>query len=150
MARIVGVPLSQSFTRFMSSLEMQSRVGSCTACYLDPGHRIVQTIGAIEGSLLHFLSDSQSCTHWYLRVLRNGDYTVLESDDLYCYQIENSEWIENPSCRLERIYLTGLDFAYCAPSFSHCLYRFWLEMKSGTHCWTTRVAARSTHLNSTT
>jgi len=27
----------------------------------------------------------------------------------------------------ERVDLSGLDFAYCAPSFSEFLYRFWIE-----------------------
>jgi hypothetical protein len=35
--------------------------------------------------------------------------------------------MENPACRLERIDLNGLEFAYCAPSFSEFLYRFWIE-----------------------
>ena len=76
---------------------------------------------------MHFLSDSQSCAHWYLHVLTNGDHVVLESENLYGLQIENSQWIENPACRLERVDLKGLDFAYCAPTFSEFLYRFWIE-----------------------
>jgi hypothetical protein len=119
--------LPQSFRRFMSSFELQSRVRSCTDCYLDPGERIVETIGSIPGHLVHFLSDSQSCAHWYLHILPSDESAVLESPDLYCYQIENADWIENPSCRFERIDLNGLDFAYCAPSFSDFLYRFWIE-----------------------
>lgn len=119
--------LPSSFRRFMSSPELQSRVRSCTDCYLDPGERIVETIGTIPGSLVHFLSDSQSCAHWYLHILRSGEVGVLESEDLYCYEIEHSDWIENPACRLERIDLSGLNFAYCAPSFSDFLYRFWIE-----------------------
>lgn len=127
LARGAHVELPRSFHQFMSSPELQSRVRSCTDCYLDPGERIVETIGSIPGQLVHFLSDSQSCAHWYLHILPSGKSAVLESPDLYCYQIENSEWIENPSCRLERIDLNGLDFVYCAPSFSDFLYRFWIE-----------------------
>jgi hypothetical protein len=127
LAQESHLKLPGSFARFMSLPELQSRVRSCTDCYLDPGERIVQTIGAIPGNLVHFLSDSQSCAHWYLHVLPNGDAAVLESEDLYCYKIENSDWIENPACRLERIDVSGLNFAYCAPSFSDFLYRFWIE-----------------------
>lgn len=122
-----GLSLPPSFLQFMTSPKLQSRVRSCTACYLDPGERIVPTIGAISGSLLHFLSDSQSCAHWYLHILSDGRHCVLESEDLYGYQIENSKWIENPSCHLERVDLSGLDFARCASSFSEFLYRFWIE-----------------------
>ncbi len=127
LALEAGLKLPSSFLRFMSSPELQARVRSCTDCYLDPGERIVQTVGKIPGSLVHFLSDSQSCAHWYLHVLPNGDVGVLESSDLYCYKIEHSDWIENPACRLECIDLSDLNFVYCAPSFSDFLYRFWIE-----------------------
>lgn len=119
--------LPRSFLRFMTSPDLQSRVHSCTDCYLDPGERIVETMGSLRGQLIHFLSDSQSCAHWYLHIMSGGNTAVLESPDLYGYKIENSDWIENPSCRLERIDLSGLEFAYCAPSFSDFLYRFWIE-----------------------
>jgi hypothetical protein len=122
-----NIKLPKSFERFMSSPDLQARVRSCTDCYLDPGERVVETVGAIPGHLVHFLSDSQSCAHWYVHVLPSGDSAVLESGDLYCYRIENSGWIENPACRLEKVDLTSQDFAYCAPSFSEFLYRFWIE-----------------------
>ena len=51
----------------------------------------------------------------------------MESEDLYCYEIANSNWQENPACRIEKIDLISLDFAYCAPTFSDFLYRFWIE-----------------------
>ncbi len=127
IANAASLDLPHSFKRFMTSPGLQSRVRSCTDCYLDPGERIVETFGSIRGHLVHFLSDSQSCAHWYLHVLPNGESAVLESPDLYCYQIENSDWIENPSCRQERVDFKGLDFVYCAPSFSDFLYRFWIE-----------------------
>ena len=121
------IQLPKSFRRFMTHPESQSRVRSCTDCYLDPGERIVETIGSIPGHLVHFLSDSQSCSHWYLHILPGGDCAVLVSPDLYGLKVENSDWIENPSCHLERIDLSGLEFAYCASSFSEFLYRFWIE-----------------------
>ena len=113
------IELPRSFRRVMNSPELQSRVRSCTDCYLDPGERVVETVGSIRGHLVHFLSDSQSCAHWYLHILPSGHSAVLESPDLYRYQIENSDWMENPSCRLERIDLRGLEFAFCASSFSN-------------------------------
>jgi hypothetical protein len=122
-----NIELPRSFRRFMNSPELQSRVRSCTDCYLDPGERVVETVGSIRGHLVHFLSDSQSCAHWYLHILPSGHSAVLECPDLYCYQIENSDWMENPFCRLERIDLRGLEFAFCAPSFSDFIYRFWIE-----------------------
>jgi len=127
LAAEARVKLPAVFERFMTLPELQERVRSCTDCYLDPGERIVETIGAIPGSLVHFLSDSQSCAHWYLHILPNGDSAVLESMDLYCYEVKNSDWMENPACRLEKIDITTQDFSYCATSFSEFLYRFWIE-----------------------
>lgn len=123
------IQLPKSFRLFMTHPELQSRVRSCTDCYLDPGERIVETIGSIPGHLVHFLSDSQSCSHWYLHILLGprSDSAVLVSPDLYGLKVENSDWIENPSCHLERIDLSRVEFAYCAPSFSEFLYRFWIE-----------------------
>ena len=127
LAQQANLPLPASFIRFMTSAELQSRLRSCTDCYLDPGERIVETTGALSGRLIHFLSDFQYCAHWYLHLLPDGSHAVLTSQDPYCYLAETSEWIENPACRLERINLDGLDFAYCARSFSEFLYRFWIE-----------------------
>ena len=55
-----NLALPHSFRRFMISQDLQSRVCSCTDCYLDPGQRIVETTGSLQGHLIHFLSDSQS------------------------------------------------------------------------------------------
>lgn len=127
LAAMANLQLPPDFSFFMASSDLQSRVRSCTDCYLDPGQRIVETIGSIPGHLLHFLSDSQCCAHWYLHLLHNGQSAVLESEDLYCYLFENSDWMLNPACRLERIDLTKLDIQFCAPSFSDFLFRFWIE-----------------------
>jgi hypothetical protein len=127
LAQLAQIELPRSFRLFMTDPDLQSRVRSCTDCYLDPGERIVETIGAIPGHLIHFLSDSQSIAHWYLHILRSGDVAVLKSSDLYGLEIEHSDWILNPSCRLERVDLRGLEFVYCAPTFLDFLYRLWIE-----------------------
>lgn len=127
LAQLARIKLPTSFRLFMTDPDLQSRVRSCTDCYLDPGERIVETIGTIPGHLIHFLSDSQSIAHWYLHVLPRGDVAVLESSDFYGLKPENSDWISNPSCRLERIDVQGLRFVYCAPTFSEFLYRLWIE-----------------------
>ena len=127
LAANAGVELPHSFLRFMTDPGLQRRVRSCTDCYLDPGQRMVETVGSIPGHLIHFLSDSQSCVHWYLHVIADGSAAVLESEYLYCYNIENPEWLDHPSCGLENIDLEGLGFACCATSFPAFLYRFWIE-----------------------
>lgn len=122
-----NVALPRSLRQFMTSRDLQSRVRSCTDCYLDPGERLVETVGSLHGHLIHFLSDSQSCAHWYVHVLRSGESAVLEAGDLYCYAIENSAWIENPACRLERINIEEMEFRFCSASFPEFLFRFWIE-----------------------
>src|SRR5262249_16816986 len=92
-----NLELPKSFRRFMSSPELQSRVRSCTDCYLDPGERVVEVTGPFAGHLIHFLSDSQSCAHWYLHVIDGGQTAVLTSPHLYCYRIDNPEWLDHPS-----------------------------------------------------
>jgi hypothetical protein len=127
MAAQAGVDLPRSFRRFLESEDLQSRVRSSTACFVDPGEKIVRTIGSLPGSLIHFLSDSQSVAHWYLHVLPTGEAAVLESPELFCYLPENVEWIENPLCRQEEIEVAAAPFVFCAPSFSEFLFRFWVE-----------------------
>lgn len=144
LARRAQITLPRSFRLFMTDPDLQSRVRSCTDCYLDPGERIVETIGAIAGNLIHFLSDSQSIAHWYLHIPRGGDVAVLESSDLYGLKIENSDWIENPSCRLERVDIRELAFVYCAPTFQEFLYRFWIENEIW---YALRVKGSSSHLS---
>jgi hypothetical protein len=127
MARQAGIELPGSFARFMSSPELQRRVRSCTDCYLDPGRHIVETVGPIPGHLIHFLSDSQSCVHWYLNVVRDGRAAVVYSEDLYGYRIEDSECLDFPTASLDRVNLQEQGFACCATSFPEFLYRFWIE-----------------------
>jgi hypothetical protein len=77
------IQLPRSFRRFMSSPDLQSRVRSCTDCYLDPGERIVETIGSIPGHLVHFLRiPSRALT---------GIYTFFPA--------------ANPPCWYRRIYI---------------------------------------------
>jgi hypothetical protein len=122
-----NLELPQSFRRFMTSPQLQRRVRSCTACYLDPGERVVDTTGTMAGHLIHFLSDQQSCMHWYLHLAEDGQAAVLTSPYLYCYYIDDPEWPGYPTIALEKIDLRELEFSYCASSFSEFLYRFWIE-----------------------
>jgi hypothetical protein len=105
--------LPKSFRRFMTHPELQSRVRSCTDCHLDPGERVVEPIGSIPGHLVHFLSVHSHGRIGICHILPRGDSAVLVLPDLYGLTVANSDWIENPSCHLERIDLSGLEFAYC-------------------------------------
>jgi hypothetical protein len=127
LASEANIRLPDSFRRFMVSQDLQSRVRSATDCYLDPGERVVRTIGSLQGHLIHFLSDSQSCAHWYLHIMPDGGAAVLSSPHLYCYGMEDEEWLDDPSCGLDQIELLKLGFSCCALSFAEFLYRFWIE-----------------------
>jgi hypothetical protein len=127
LAAQAGVELPRGFLRFMVDPELQKRVRSCTDCYLDPGGHIVKTVGSIPGDLIHFLSDSQFCFHWYLHVSSNGTAAVLGSEDLYCYRVDDPELDFYPTCSLDQVDLQKQVFICCAPSFSEFLYRFWIE-----------------------
>jgi hypothetical protein len=127
LAKESNLQLPDSFVRFITSDELQKRVRSATGCYLDPGERVVKTVGDLPGHLIHFLSDSQSCVHWYLHVASDGAAAVLWSPDLYCYRIDDPDLLDNPSCGLDEIELQGPDFSFCAKSFPEFLYRFWIE-----------------------
>jgi len=83
LASEANIRLPNSFRRFMISQDLQSRVRSATDCYLDPGERVVRTIGSLQGHLIYFLSDSQSCAHWYLHIMPDGGAAVLSSPHLY-------------------------------------------------------------------
>lgn len=126
-AEAAGIDLPGSFRRFMSSPELQSRVRSCTDCYLDPGDRAVKTVGALPGHLMHFLSDSQACVLWYLHVLPDGRAAVLTSENLYCHNVTDPSWESYPTCSLDEIDLAKQEFSCCALSFSEFLYHFWIE-----------------------
>jgi len=94
---------------------------------IDPHTLKIPAPPGAESTLTENASSPFHAEPRHLHVLLEGDSAVLESENLYCYRIENSQWIENPACRLEKFDLTTQDFAYCAPSFSEFLYRFWIE-----------------------
>lgn len=108
-----GVPLPAAFTRFMGSPELQRRIRSNTACYLDLDAGAVPVAGG--GRLIRFLADQQGCLFWYLFVTEDGsDHAVVCS--IECFDSEEDELAEE----VEAI-------CFCAESFETFLCRYWLE-----------------------
>jgi hypothetical protein len=109
-----------SFTTFIASTELHERIRSCTDCYLDVADYAVRTKGTVEGYLIHFLSDSQWCVHWYLHVDHCGNDFVVASLDAYGFAaIATHESVEIDLAR-EAVW-------FCTPTFMEFIYRFWLE-----------------------
>ena len=119
--------LPPAFTSFMHSLEFQSKVRSCTDCYLSMADRAIRTRGATEGYLIHFLSDSQFCSHWYLHVNSLGDHFVAVSPAPYCYNDSDPQSPTYPTCNKEELDLDEEPIWFCSATFTEFVYRFWLE-----------------------
>jgi len=116
-AQALGLALPATFLQFMGDPQLQSRVPSCTDCFLFlPPAPVVAPIG--EGWLVHFLADSQGCLFWYL-FLRPGDAepAVLCSTDFWGAAEDSDEGFAPDPQTL----------AWCAPSFEAFICRFWVE-----------------------
>jgi hypothetical protein len=87
---------------------------------LDVADYAVKTKGASEGHLIHFLSDSQWCVHWYIHIDCLGKEFVVATPDAYGFEFESPG--ENVA-----IDLAKEDTRFCASTFTEFIYRFWLE-----------------------
>lgn len=116
------LPLPQALWTFAARPELQRRVPSATACYVDLGDFLVPT-SVRGGYLLHVLSDQQWIRHWLLYIDRVGNEAMLVSGDPIGFLDEDRE-VPVPSI----IPMDGTyDVEVCADSFAEFLYRFWIE-----------------------
>jgi hypothetical protein len=120
IAAQLTVALPGPFTTFIASKHLQERIRSCTDCYLDVADYAVRTEGAVAGYLIHFLSDSQWCGHWYIHVDHRGQSFVVSSLEAYGF----AALAPDASLAID---LATEEVWFCAPSFLEFLYRFWLE-----------------------
>lgn len=108
-----GVSLPVTFTTFMGSPNLQTRVRSNTDCYLDLSAALIPIPAG--GHLIRFLADSQGCVFWYLFLPPNGsDHAVVCSLTFYGTAVD-----QRPDAAAE--------FSYVAESFEAFMCRFWLE-----------------------
>jgi hypothetical protein len=122
----IDIPLPVSLVTFIDSEELRGRVRSCTDCYLDLGDYVVQTTGAEDGYLIHFLSDSQWILHWYLYVSKGGDHFILVSENGFGFNFDEQDFSIQHG-RGYRLRLDQEEIWFCADSFPEFIYRFWLE-----------------------
>jgi len=126
IVRRLDTPLPPPFMTFIKSSDLHRKVRSCTDCYLDVADRAVKTKGSEDGHLIHFLSDSQWCCHWYLHASRSGGHSVLVSFDAYGFDVD--EGVDGyASCRKDEVELEHEEIWLCSPTFTEFVYRFWLE-----------------------
>jgi hypothetical protein len=125
----IDIELPQAFTTFINSKELHHRIRSCTDCYLDVADRAVRAVGDHDGFLVHFLSDSQWCLHWYIHIDYSSQHFVLVSPNAYGFTFEatGEEIDEDAPHQKDEIELEQEDILLCAPTFTEFIYRFWLE-----------------------
>jgi hypothetical protein len=121
----IKMELPKPFLVFFRSKELQYKVRSCTDCYLDLADRAVKVKGKYEGFIIHFLSDSQWCFHWYLYLDATGKSFVITSPNAYCFNIDDN-YLSAPYHKSE-IDFQQEEIWFCSSSFSEFIYRFWLE-----------------------
>ncbi|MEU4625393.1 hypothetical protein AB0G04_36155 [Actinoplanes sp. NPDC023801] len=107
----LGLTLPVVFLDFLRMPSLQSRIRSCTGCYISVGPEPVRAPGA-DGHLIRFLADQQDCLYWYLYVTAT-DHAVVTSADYYGGPDEDHDG--------------GDEIEFCGESFESFLYRFWLE-----------------------
>ncbi|MBL8166836.1 MAG: hypothetical protein JNJ50_01695 [Acidobacteria bacterium] len=130
IAAQVGFQLPISFEQFISTPAWHQKIRSCTDCYLDLADRAIKVIDADDGYLIHFLSDSQWCCHWYILVKASGDHDIYTSFDAYGFNVEEAsddDDDEYATCRKDAIKLMDEPLWFCAATFTEFIYRFWLE-----------------------
>ena len=118
------LPLPGSLRLFGSRPDLQRRVSSVTACYLDLGDFLAPT--SVEGGyLLHVLSDQQWALHWLLYLDAVGNEAVLVTGEPIGFRLDDDDWPDPPPPRIP------MDGSYrlrvAADSFTEFLYRFWIE-----------------------
>ncbi|MBN1174180.1 MAG: hypothetical protein JXA67_18560 [Micromonosporaceae bacterium] len=118
----LGLSLPPAFLIFMRTPDLQRRVRSCTACFIDVDVAPVRA-PAGDGYLLRFLADQQGCLFWYLYLTADGsDHAVVCSGDEYDSTSDGDEdgHDNDPD-----------EIAFCGESFETFLCRYWLENEIG-------------------
>jgi hypothetical protein len=122
-ANELDLSLPATFLDFMSSLELQYRVPSATACYFDLPNHITQSPFQARDWIIRFLNDQQACCAWYLYFQQDGALCVIcsySTEHGFLDDLEQTLSTESVEEIRKSTFLV-------APSFDAFLYRFWSE-----------------------
>ena len=123
-AAALGLTLSESFVRLMSSPQLQNFVPSCTACYFKLSADIAPCPGSESGYITRFLNDQQHVLLWYLYLTpQGGQYVLVTAIDLH----EMADAAKAGTLTAEDRLNIQRNTWVCAPSFVEFIYRWWLE-----------------------
>lgn len=120
IAASLAVP--SSLRLLASRPDLQRRIRSATACYLDLGD--FAPAASSGGRFVHVLSDQQWCLHWLVYVDAAGNEAVVTSPEPVGFDLPG-DWPPLPDV----IPVDGdrLGLRACADSFTEFIYRFWAE-----------------------
>jgi len=118
-----GLPVPPSLRLLAERPELQRRIRSATACYLDLGHFAAAT-DIDDGRLIHVLSDQQWVRRWLLYLDEAGGEAVLTSAEPVGFDLP-ADWPSPPS--VLPVASGQADLEVCADSLAEFLYRFWIE-----------------------
>jgi len=119
-----GLKLPRRFAELMSSLELQQRIPSATACYFDLSDHLILSPFQTGDRIIRFLNDQQACCAWYLYFQKSSSPCVICSSST-----EQSNFLDEltNTLPLERVEVIRKATLLVAPTFDAFLYRFWLE-----------------------
>nr|BEK63591.1 hypothetical protein KPHV_08180 [Kitasatospora purpeofusca] len=121
--------LPQDFVTFCTSSNLRGSLDSVsvTGCWISlsaPLPSPVET-GAF---LVRFFRDQQDCVFWYLYLRPSGEVFVVNSSLDYEFEYEARDSDDyQPESDLDDPVAQEAEILWCAPSFEHFAYRFWLE-----------------------
>jgi hypothetical protein len=122
-ARELVLHLPAAFEELIQSAEQQDRFPSATACYFDLPEKIVPAPLGLDGHIIRFLNDQQTCVLWYLYLPAQGDPFVLAS-----YPVESAFFLEELNAEDPRATAEATDATrVVARTFTEFLYRYWIE-----------------------
>jgi hypothetical protein len=121
-AQAQDIALPQAFVKFISDLELQKYIPSCTACYFELSDQLIPCPVNKDNFVIRFLNDQQGVFTWYLYLIPNDEHRIIVSRSYFDQLAINSQYFTNEDYR-EVIQDTFI----CANSFEEFLYRFWLE-----------------------
>lgn len=117
-----GAAVPPSLRLLAGRPELQRRIRSATACYLDLGDFAPATSSG--GRLIHVLSDQQWCLHWLVYADAAGNEAVLTSPMPVGFDLPG-DWPPLPD--VIPVDGDGAGLRVCADSFAEFIYRFWAE-----------------------